>query len=60
MRYLTTQEVADKIGVSYLVVYFWIKDGLLPAYRFRRNYRIRIEDLNKFIQDKKVNVKEKG
>ena len=54
MEYLSTQEVADKLCVSYLSVYYWIKDGILPAYKFRREFRISVTDLEKFIRDKKV------
>ena len=57
MEYLSTQEVADKLRVSYLSVYYWIKDGILPAYKFRRDFRISVTDLDKFIKDKKINNK---
>ena len=57
MEYLSTQEVADKLSVSYLSVYYWIRDGVLPAYKFRRAFRISVTDLNKFIRDKKVKNK---
>ena len=57
MKQLTTQEVADKLGVHYMTVYFWIKEGWLPAYRFKRNYRVDVTDLDKFIKDKKINNK---
>lgn len=59
MEYLSTQEVADKLSVSYLSVYYWIKDGVLPAYKFRREFRISVTDLDKFIRDKKVKGKKK-
>ena len=57
MEQLTTQEVADKLGVHYMTVYFWIKEGWLPAYRYRRNFKVDIADLKKFIKDKKMNNK---
>ncbi|MBA7516046.1 hypothetical protein ES705_08091 [subsurface metagenome] len=57
MEYLSTQEVADKLSVSYLSVYYWIRDGVLPAYKFRRAFRISVTDLDKFIRDKKVKNK---
>ena len=53
-HYYTTQEVADKLSVSYGTVYVWIKEGILPAYKFRREFRVSATDLNKFIKDKKV------
>jgi len=57
MKQLTTQQVADRLGVSYLTVYLWIKEGRIPAYKYKRNFRIDITDLNKFIKDKKMNNK---
>lgn len=57
MKQLTTQQVADRLGVRYLTVYFWIKEGLLPAYRFKRNFRVDIRDLDEFMEDKKVKNK---
>ncbi|MBA7539560.1 hypothetical protein ES705_31840 [subsurface metagenome] len=52
--YYTTQEVADRLEVTYGTAYSWIKEGILPAYKFRREYRISVRDFNKFIKDKKV------
>lgn len=52
--YFTTQQVADKLGVTYLTVYFWIRDNWLPAYKFKKDFRINAKDLNKFIKDRKV------
>jgi len=53
-EYYTTREVADKLEVAYLTVYVWIKEGWLPAYKFRRAFRISATDLDKFIRAKKV------
>jgi len=58
--YYTTQQVADKLGVAYLTVYQWIKNNWLPAYKFKKDFRVNVKDLNKFIKDRKVEVKEKG
>jgi len=54
MKQLTTQQVASRLGVSYLTVYLWIKEGRLPAYKYKRNFRVDITDLNKFLEDKKL------
>lgn len=52
--YYTTQEVADRLEVTYGTAYSWIKEGILPAYKFNREFRISARELNKFIRDKKV------
>ncbi|MBA7579572.1 hypothetical protein ES708_21443 [subsurface metagenome] len=56
-HYYTTQEIADLLEVTYGTAYSWIKEGVLPAYKFRREYRISVRDFNKFVKDKKVNNK---
>jgi len=53
-HYYTTKEVADKLEVTYGTAYAWIKEGILPAYKFSREFRISVTDLDKFIKDKKV------
>ena len=60
MKYFKTQEVADKLGVSYLTVYTWIKDNWLPAFKFKRELRISSRDLSKFIQDRRYSRVGKG
>lgn len=60
MKYFKTQEVADKLGVSYLTVYTWIKDNCLPAFKFRRELRISSRDLSKFMQDRRYSKVGKG
>jgi excisionase family DNA binding protein len=51
-RYLTTKEVAKRLGVTPMSVNRWIRSGRLHAYKFSQNaYRINYDDLDKFIED---------
>lgn len=46
----TTAEVADRLRVTPAAVTAWCRSGLLPAYRAGKGWRIRKEDLDKFIR----------
>jgi len=48
-KYYTIDEVAKMLKVAYLTVYRWIQDGKLVAYKAGKQYRIKKEDLDKFI-----------
>jgi len=53
MEYLTTKEVAEKLGVSLRRVQAMIERGGLPATKFGRDYMIRERDL-KLVENRKV------
>lgn len=42
---LTVQEVANYLRVSRVTIWRWCKQGVLPASRVGRNWRIHREDL---------------
>lgn len=46
----TTQEVADLLQVTPAAVTAWCRSGQLPAFRAGSRWRIRKEDLDKFIR----------
>jgi len=48
--YYTSKEVALKFKVSYLTVFRWIKAGKLPAFKVGKQYRVKQEDLDTFIE----------
>lgn len=52
MKLLTTQEAAERLGVSVRRVTELITSGRLPAERFGRAYMIDDSDL-KFVEDRK-------
>jgi excisionase family DNA binding protein len=51
---LTPQEVADELQLNLLTIYRYIKDKKILAIRFGRTYRIRITDLDSFIESNKT------
>jgi excisionase family DNA binding protein len=55
---LTVAEVAAAMRVSNMTVYRLIKGGELAAVRVGKNYRIREDDLERFLQERSVQVRE--
>lgn len=53
-RYLTVAEVANDMRVSTMTVYRLIKSGELAAVRVGKSYRIRVTDLDKFLDSRYV------
>jgi excisionase family DNA binding protein len=49
MRYVTVAEVAGQLRVSNMTVYRLVQSGQLPAVRIGRSYRIREEDVDKYL-----------
>ena len=48
MSMLSTQEISTQLKVSDRTVRNWIETGQLKAYRFGNQYRIDIDDFEKF------------
>lgn len=51
-RYLTVAEVAKTLRVSNMTVYRLINSGELPAVRIGKSYRLREEDIDKYLSDR--------
>ncbi len=49
---MTVNEVADLLRVSRMTVYRLIKQGDLPALRVGRGYRIREQDVHRYLTDR--------
>lgn len=49
----STKEVAEKFKVTYLTVFRWIKAGKLKAFKVGKQYRVKQEDLETFIEQSK-------
>lgn len=54
-QYLTTKQIAEKLGYSMKAVNLWIKEGKLKAFKFGKDYRITEEDFNEFLEKSQVN-----
>jgi excisionase family DNA binding protein len=53
-EFYTLQEVAQKLGMSRMTIYRYVKAKKLAAYQFGRDFRVRTDDLDTFIASFKV------
>ncbi len=53
-QYYSIEEVATMLKVAYLTVYRWIRAKRLNAYKAGKQYRIEKNDLNEFLNKKKI------
>lgn len=53
-KFYTPQDIAKTLKVAYMTVYRWIKNGKLEAYKIEKQYRVKENDLKKFIEISKV------
>jgi excisionase family DNA binding protein len=51
-RFLTVAEVAAQLRVSNMTVYRLITTGDLPAVRVGKSYRLREDDVDKYLADR--------
>lgn len=51
-RFMTVGEVADVLRVSTMTVYRIINSGALPAVRIGRSFRLRPEDLDRYLSER--------
>ena len=51
-RFLTVGEVAEMLRVSSMTVYRLINSGELPAVRIGKSFRLREEDVDKYLADR--------
>lgn len=49
-KFLTCEEVAEVCRVKVTTVWAWIREGKLKAFRLGRDYRVKKEDLDAFIE----------
>lgn len=57
-KFLAAKEISEKYKVSYITVFRWIKSGKLKAFKVGKQYRIKQEDLDHFIQESKPERKQ--
>ena len=55
---LTVGEVASLMRVSNMTVYRLIKSGQLAAIRVGKNYRIRRNDIDRYLTDRAVQIED--
>jgi len=52
-EYMSLEEVADFLGVTYQLIYRLVRSGELPAVRLGKLYRVSREDLNTYLERSK-------
>jgi excisionase family DNA binding protein len=53
-KYMSIEQVADLLGVTYRLIYRLVRSGELPAARIGKLYRIMQSDLNAYIERSKA------
>lgn len=54
---LTIREVADYLKMGLLTVYKMVKVGKIPAFKIGKQWRVKKEDLEKYIETQKLEPK---
>ena len=52
-EFITAQEAASLLKVNVMTIYRYINAGKLKAYKFEKVFRIKLNDLNLFIEKHK-------
>jgi putative resolvase len=55
--YFTVGEVAERLKVSHMTVYRWIKTGQLGAYKIGGEFRITEQDIKRFLETRRFRAK---
>lgn len=53
-RFVTVKFISEDLDVPEDTVREWIRKKLLPAYKVSREYRIKREDYEKFLQERRT------
>ena len=51
--YMSLEEVAEMLGVTYQLIYRLVRSGELPAARLGKLYRVSTDDLNSYLERSK-------
>jgi len=52
--FLSVEEVARRLSLKEETIRTYIREGLLNAYRFGKVLRIRVDDFEQFVQERKI------
>ena len=55
-EYISAKEIASLLKVHIVTVRRWIISGKLPAFLLGKDYRIKKDDFDKFMNDRRVKV----
>jgi len=54
IEWLNTEEAAKRLGITTRTLYRFMDQGRLPSYRFGRVFRLKMSDIEEFIEDCRV------
>lgn len=54
VEWLNTDDAAKRLGITTRTLYRFMDKGQLPAYRFGRVFRLKVTDIEKFIEECRV------
>jgi excisionase family DNA binding protein len=54
MEWLGTKDASTRLGITLRSLYRFIDEGDLPAYKFGRVIRIKVEDIDSFIESCRI------
>ncbi len=57
---LTLQDAAERLKVHYMTAYRWVRRGDLPAFKAGGRLRVRAADVDRFVQQRRVDVVSPG
>jgi excisionase family DNA binding protein len=52
--FLSVEEVAKRLGLKEETIRTYIREGSLNAYRFGNVLRVRVDDFEKFVQERRI------
>ena len=53
-EYYSTRQIATMLNLKTITIRRWIDRGLLPAYKLGKELRVKKEDFDKFLKERKV------
>ncbi len=56
-RYITVEHIAHDLSISPDLVRIWIKQKKLPAVKIGKQYRVKKEDYEKFLEERRTDQK---
>ena len=59
-KMLTIHEVAEILNLTYMTVWQYVREGIIPSIKLKKLYRIKPEDLEKYIKNQTYKSKMKG
>lgn len=54
IRWMSTKEAAEYLGVTLRSLYRFIDEGMVPAYKFGRVIRLQEADVDRFIESSRI------